>query len=697
MSVSQANHFAEYRPDVDGLRAIAILTVVGYHAGLAGARGGFVGVDVFFVISGYLITRMLLSELGAGRTIRLGAFVARRVRRLLPAFFVMTLATLALSVWLLFPQELPRLGKSAIAAALISSNAHFQKFTGGYFDSSTDLMPMLHTWSLSLEEQYYLVWPLLFIGVTWLALRFRQRPAPWIGGALWILLLGSFALNVTTIRTNPSAAFYLMPFRAWEFALGGLLNWFRPQLSVMGRPAAETLFVTGLFAIGASVALLDDQLAYPGWFAAIPTLGATAVIASGSAAAARWPRAVLGAPLMVRIGLLSYSWYLWHWPLLALGRANALGVRSVGRDGAIVLVALALAWVTYRLVESPIRYRRPWIFSGVRGTLALGAAMILGMLVVAGIVVEYGKRRQAEIFQRTGQTAALGFSVRLENCRRERDLNRLEPADACALGPPGVPMTLMVWGDSHGDHLAPMLQAEANHARIRVLSRIQPTCPPLLDAIPYKRSEGLLPCGKYNDMVIDEVGRLTTAGVLRGVILAARWNEYLARQETDPGAMLAWALAERDGRLNASGSGGATVGTPPYDHAGSTTTLARGLRRSVQRLAKQGLRVLIVAPVPELYFHGPQCLYLRSEEQCTISRARVNERRKAALWAIGEAVRGLENVRVWDPVDQFCDGERCYAARNGVVLYTDHNHASPKQARAMWTAASPHLAWLNGK
>lgn len=687
-------HFDDYRPDVDGLRAIAILTVVGYHAGLPVMRGGFVGVDVFFVISGYLITRMLLNEVEATGRIRLGVFVARRIRRLLPAFLLVVLATLALGAWTMFPQELPRFGKSAMSAALISSNFHFQKFTGGYFDPSTDLMPMLHTWTLGLEEQYYLVWPMLFLLAALLSRQLGRRPGAWIGYLLCFIFVASFAFNVLLIENHKSAVFYLMPFRAWEFALGGGLNWFRPRLTGLGRGAGDGLFAGGIAAVMGGAALLDENLPYPGWWAVIPTFGAAAIIAGGCVPAARWPKGFLGSKPMVAIGLLSYSWYLWHWPLLSLARSHSLGMRDMDRDSAIVLASLVLAWATYRMVEVPIRFRRPWAFASNRGTLALGIAMVAIVLGVAGIVVEYGKRRQTELFRLTGQSADGGLAIRLEKCRRDRDLVALEPIDDCSLGRVGAPIALAAWGDSHADHWGPLLSEEADYAQVRILTRIQPTCPPLLGAVPYKGDHGLLECGKYNDLVMEELRRLSQAGWLKGVILAARWNEYLARQETDPGAMLSWALADHWKDLDLSGRGEAPVGVPPYDHAGSTATQARALRRTIEALTSMNLRVLIVAPVPELYFHGPQCVYLRSPEACAVRRDRVEARRQASMTAIREAMRAMENVRLWDPIEEFCDRTTCYAERDGLLQYTDHNHVSPRKAVVTMPVAQPYLSWL---
>ena len=683
-----------YRSDIDGLRAVAILSVVAYHAGLPGIGGGFVGVDVFFVISGFLITRLLLDELTATGRIHFASFLARRVRRLLPAFAVMVLGTLALALMTVFPQELPRMAKSAMAAALISGNIHFLRFSGGYFDPSTDLMPMLHTWSLGVEEQYYLVWPPILAGTWWIA-RWRGGDGRrWLAGLFIALFLVSFLANVLMVGRYQASVFYLTPFRAWEFALGGGLNWATPRLARAGRPLGEALFLIGVTALVSAAVFLGDGMSYPGWPALLPTLGTGAAIAAGSVSAARWPRAVFGSRPMVAIGLVSYSWYLWHWPLLALGRAHELGERNLGRDTAIVLAALLLAWATYRFIEAPIRFRKPGGFRRVRETLLVGAGLIVAMLTMAGAVAEYGKWSAARIALATGQDDAENGSA-LSLC----DLppgGTSASSPNCPIGRPTVPPSILVWGDSHASQWLPLLAVDAKQRSARILVRSFPSCPPLLGVAPYKDRQVNTDCGKFNDDVWADALRRTATHQLKGVVLAARWNEYLARQETDPGAMAAIALAD-DWPALAEAPSGVAVGTAPFDHASSVAVESRGLRRTLEALTSLGLRVLVVAPVPELYFHARQCLYLRSPAQCVVPRERVVARRTAALAAIRGAAAGFPQVRVWDPIDEFCDENACYSQREGVVQYSDHNHVAAPKARGLEPTLRPHLRWLSGQ
>ncbi len=681
------SHRDSYRPDIDGLRAIAVLSVAMFHSGLP-FPGGFVGVDIFFVISGFLITGMLASEFVNTGRINFAGFYARRVRRLMPAFALVMLATLSISALLMFPQELPRLGKSAIAAVLLTANIHFLNFSGGYFDPSTDLMPLLHTWTLSVEEQYYLAWPLLIVLACKLPFA-KRKPESRVRALLWTILVLSLAANLFMTSQHQPSAFYLTPYRAWEFALGGLISQFQSGLAKLSSLSGDGLFSVGLFGVIFSLFWIDDVAAYPGSLALIPTIGAAAIIAGGSVYSAKFPRTVLGVKPLVWIGLVSYPWYLWHWPLLSLARAYSLGVRDTFRDTGIVLGALVLAALTYHLVERPIRFRRPHFLPSVRATLwaGIGATVVVGF--TASAIIEFGKWKQTRSIDQALAASDLGAAVRLAKCQPG---NSIEVGD-CSFGAQASPLEIVAWGDSHAEQLSPALSHYANQSNLRVLVRVFPTCPPLLGAVPVKRNEALLACGKQNDLVIDEIRQLVKQGNAKGVILGGRWNDYLGEQGTDPGEMLSWALADDWKNLR-----GVTqrfrLGEAPLDHAGSVATLTRSLRRTLLALSALDIRVLILAPVPELYFNGPQCLYLRSSAECTVPRAKVEARRHATMGSIQEASTGLANVRIFDPIGHFCDKSKCYTEQGGVIFYTDHDHVSPKKALTLLGDLEPYLLWM---
>ena len=296
---------SRYRPDIDGLRAIAVLSVVLYHAGFTTFGGGYVGVDIFFVISGFLITRLLVSEIveGGGR-LDFGRFYLRRARRLLPALFFTLLASSVVAIWSLSPQQLELYGASLAYSVLSVSNIYFY-LQSGYFDTAAALKPLLHTWSLGVEEQFYLLWPLLL---------FLCVPRRWLAAtAVATAGLVSLALSEALLAEHADAAFYLMPFRIFQFSLGASLVWLIPR-QTMSETGRDALLVVGFVLIACAVFLFSDETPFPGLHALVPSFGAVLCIYAGET---RRLGRLLSNRLSVSIGLISYSLYLVHWPIVS--------------------------------------------------------------------------------------------------------------------------------------------------------------------------------------------------------------------------------------------------------------------------------------------------------------------------------------------------------------------------------------------
>jgi peptidoglycan/LPS O-acetylase OafA/YrhL len=683
-----------YRPDIDGLRAIAILSVVAFHAGLPGITGGFVGVDVFFVISGYLITALLYLEFRSTGRVDLKAFYARRIRRLLPALVLMVAVTLILAIWVMYPLDLKRLARSANAVMLVYSNNHFLHYSGGYFDPSTDLMPLLHTWSLSIEEQYYLTWPLLLLAVGWAVRRFGRSRDSLMLLVLAAIIVGSFSASLYYMKIEQPAAFYLMPARAWELALGGFVWLIQSRVRVTPTTGGG-LALLGLVAIAGAVLFLDETVRFPGWSALPPTLGAALILyglrhTGGESLAYRF----LSHGAMVNIGLLSYSWYLWHWPLLSLTRNYYLGERDLLRDGLVVLVALVCAAASYRWVEYPIRYRKPWWFARTGGSLKAGLLLTVLTLLLAAGVKHWGKIDDARLgagAQSFVPTAEQPFGT--GKCEEPKDGRHLAPQAECILGKPENGVTLAIWGDSHAGHMAGMMSANAEASGHNALVRSSKYCPPLLGVLPYKRGEGLFPCGDFNGAVVEEVAQLKKNG-LRGVILASRWNVYLDLIPTDPGRTSSIALVPDRYGFDGSEKESAALAGETIDSAGSARAMEQSLRDTLGRFREIGVRVIIIAPEPELYFSGPQCLYRKSAAECVVSRKRVEERRSLAMGVLTKVAKEFDHVRLWDPIDQFCDTQWCYTEREGLVMYRDADHISDGMSRKLLGHSKPYLDWL---
>lgn len=434
-----------HRPEVDGLRAVAVLPVIWHHAGLPGLPGGFLGVDVFFVISGYLITGILLSDLSADR-FSLGRFYERRARRILPALIAMLLLSLPFAVWLLLPGQLVDFGESVLSVTVFLSNVHFWQSTN-YFAEAASLQPLLHTWSLAVEEQFYLLYPL----VLWLVWRFaRSALVP----ALVVMATASFAVSVWASHAMPVANFYLLPTRAWEL-LAGALCVFAARKAGGGGIIASLTATVGLAAMIAAMIILDETWALPGTATLLVVLGTACVIVFARPGQGLAWRVLTFQPI-VGVGLISYSAYLFHQPLMAFARIGwpeAAGPVLLGCLGLLTLILAALSW---RFVEQPFRRksgtllpRRGRVFTAAAVASVVMAALGIGLIATQGLASRYAPEdRELALFDRqsTGDYVRGRFNAA-----------QLRPFDET-----GRPRLLIV-GDSFGQDFMNVL-AESGHA-----------------------------------------------------------------------------------------------------------------------------------------------------------------------------------------------------------------------------------------
>jgi peptidoglycan/LPS O-acetylase OafA/YrhL len=367
MSNQLSSHSISYRPEIDGLRALAILPVVLFHAFPNLLPGGFTGVDIFFVISGYLITSILLKDIQAG-TYSIKTFYARRIRRIFPALIVVLIASLVFGWVMLTPEEYQRLGKHTAGGVGFIANFMFLKEVG-YFDAAADTKPLLHLWSLGIEEQFYIVWPIL------LAFILKKSWSLW-----WVIIvLGctSFLLNISRIAIDPSTVFYSPLTRSWELALGAFVAYqtFHPIALLKNwiERFGSALSVLGLLLIFIGFIFINEKVAFPGWWALLPALGAAIVITSRSTGFINTK--ILSNRLLVWVGLISFPLYLWHWPLLSFARIIYSETPAIEVRFALVILSFILAWATFLWVEKPIRHSKPSkkiIFSLVIGLLIVG-------------------------------------------------------------------------------------------------------------------------------------------------------------------------------------------------------------------------------------------------------------------------------------------------------------------------------------
>ncbi|MEA2920114.1 MAG: hypothetical protein QOF07_77 [Bradyrhizobium sp.] len=488
-----------YRPDIDGLRAIAVILVVGFHAFPDAIPGGFIGVDIFFVISGFLITGIIVRELEQQR-FSLRAFYIRRIRRIFPALIVVLGATLVLGwVWML-PAPYAQLSSDVFASAAFFSNIALL-LQSGYFDIESARKPLLHLWSLGIEEQFYLFWPLVLI----LAARLRLSM---LATAL-VIALGSLALNVALIGSNPVATFYLPFTRAWELLAGAALacSWNRiPQTGT----ASNWRAAIGLLLIASAVGVLDTSRAFPGWWALLPVAGSVLLLSAPTA----WGcRELLASGPLVRIGLISYPLYLWHWPLLVFAGVIKFGPPTLLERGLIVGLSCVLAWLTYRFIESPFRLgpMRPFRIAG----LCAGMAVI----ALAGGAVFQGRgfdfrlpgeiREMASVPKQTSQW-------RVHQCLLDLS-QEVSFADSC-VDRDRRPL-ILVWGDSTAGALMPGLRAAQESRAFGIAQLTSSSCIPALNT----DVAGTPNCRAINDKVLS-IARAIKPDI---VLLHSTWDGHL--------------------------------------------------------------------------------------------------------------------------------------------------------------------------
>jgi peptidoglycan/LPS O-acetylase OafA/YrhL len=489
----------QYRPDVDGLRAIAVMLVLNYHAFPEAMPGGFIGVDIFFVISGFLITGIIARELDLGRFSLLG-FYARRIRRIFPALIVVLCATLVLG-WLgMLPAAYAQLGSDVFASAAFFANIALL-LQSGYFDAESAKKPLLHLWSLGIEEQFYLFWPLLLM----LATRVRLS----IVAMASILGVGSFLLNVALIGSDPVATFYLPFTRAFELLAGAVLarGWNRG--SQTGGASNLRAFI-GVALIAVAAGVLDSHRAFPGWWGVLPVVGTTLLLSAPSA----WMcRVVLASPPLVWIGLISYPLYLWHWPLLVFFAIIKFGPLTLPERELILLASALLAWATYWYVERPFRFGAP----NPRRIVGLCAGTVL--IAVAGAVIVWGRgfdfRLPAEI-RTMANVPTQNSKWRFHRCLLDLS-HEMSFADDC-VDRNRRPLVL-VWGDSTAGALMPGLLKAQETRNFGIGQLTSSSCIPALNAdIPSTPN-----CRAINDKV------LSLAREIRPdiVVLHGTWEKYL--------------------------------------------------------------------------------------------------------------------------------------------------------------------------
>jgi peptidoglycan/LPS O-acetylase OafA/YrhL len=656
-----------FRPDIQGLRAVAIGAVLLAHAGIPVAAGGYAGVDVFFVISGFLITGALARELERTGTISLASFYARRVKRLLP-LAITVLAFVVVGAWLLLPPlRADEAARDVVAAGAYAINWKLAADSVDYF-ATGDQSPIEHFWSLAVEEQFYLAWPALLLVAT---LAWRRAPRP----ALWALLvattLASFAYALHLSRAEPSAAYFSTPARVWELSLGGLLALALARRAPGPRTATAAAY-GGTAAIAAAVLLLDAGAAFPGWPALLPTLGAAALILAGAGPHRSLPRRVLETGPMQRVGALSYAWYLWHWPVLVFGAA-AIGPLSTAQGIALTLLSLAPTSVSHRAIEEPLRRARPRkrrfalaaAPAGALATAALGIGLLLAL--PSPPTLAEGDADGATRLEQTTRLQPRAGAIRPVPRAADEDRGR-SYEDGCLVEAPDVrskrcvygnlrgASTVVLYGDSHAMQWFPALERIARRRGWRLVQLTKAACP-----VP--------------DVTVNN------AELRRRYDECPRWRESALRRIARERPELIVVASSLHYRPLQAGR--------PLRGRTARGALSRRLVPALQRLAALVPRIRVIRDQPRPPRDIPSCVaealdHLRS---CAFDRRRA----LGAPEVERPAVALVPRAKLIDATSRFCPRELCPAVIGDVLVYRNSGHLTATYARSLTTWLSRRL------
>jgi len=621
-----------YRADIDGLRAVAVLSVLLYHVEISLFSGGFVGVDIFFTISGFLITNIVLKGL-SNDSFSFKSFYIKRAARLLPAYLVV-LFFVTLSGWfILAPLAFKGLLQSALASTVFSSNFYFLFFHGGYFATSAHELPLLHTWSLAVEEQFYIIMPALLY--LWVKLKNSRTQLVYF----LIALVGSIFVSYLLTSINQSAAYYLVFSRAHEFLLGAVLSIFlfvKTDKMFPSVTISNILFVVGFILISYSIATIEAKSSFPGILAVIPCLGTLLIIYSGMNQQCISHK-VLGNGVIVFVGLLSYSLYLWHWPFVAYLKYVGLDFTAVIQLS-VIFMSFICAYLSWRFVEKPFRYAKFSKTGSVALILYIAPAALLFCFIfsmkssyfslpVAQEVASLEKAVKSK--PEEGREACHSATFSLDDeCQYRKGQNNT--------------LNAVLWGDSHASHFSGFVKELASSYSMNVIDSTMGSCPPLPDL--YIDADGARgACISKNADVYNYI----IASDIDVVFLAGAWDGYLK------GNLLTQSAME-----------------------GKSKFIKQQVEVLVKRLTDKGIKVVIFTSLPRSSSDLSQC-YTKKLQFPSINSGKVCQFTLMPKQIdVNNTIRGLisDRVHVIDSAALFCHNKLCETVIDETPLYRDNNH-----------------------
>lgn len=647
-----------FRPDIEGLRGIAVTAVILYHCGITVFGGGYVGVDVFFVLSGFLITGLLLREVESTGKVSIVRFYGGRAKRLLPSMAVVLVFVSILSWLILSPLKRAAASLDIMASGVYVINWRLAEQAINYFAAGLDASPVQHFWTLAVEEQFYLVWPAVILAVAWWARRSGKNIRPLLAVTLSTIVAASFVYGIYLTEAEAGRAYFSTLTRGWELALGGILALVAAGGVRLSRRLAGLLALAGMAAIVWSVLQYSDQTPFPGYAALLPTLGTAAVIVAGFSQTDSWPQSILTSKVLRHLGRISYTWYLWHWPLLVFAVAM-WGDLSWFRTLVVIAVSYVATLITHRLVEEPLRHS-PVLSKNPRKAIRLGVVLTVTAVALGGIVhltvptlstastedvagakqLEQSKKPQQEVDQIRPEPLEA-----TEDRGQMKDDGCLVPAPDtegpdCIYGDPDGDKTVVLYGDSHAMQWFPALNEVAKDRGWKLVGLTKSGCP-IAHTTVYNASlkRGYSECRTWHDNALDRI------------------------KDADPDMVFTIQRAEYS----------VMDGTQRLDRETSTKKLREGMTAALKQLKDiTDAKIVVMRDNPVPPMDVPDCVSKNSKdlEQC------VTDKKDGLDFPPinAQAAKQVPGVDLINPIPKLCQDGKCPAVIGDALVYRNGSH-----------------------
>jgi peptidoglycan/LPS O-acetylase OafA/YrhL len=641
-----------YRPEIDGLRAVAVMSVILYHAGFEIFSGGYVGVDIFFVISGYLISKIIFHDLDRN-IFSLKQFYKRRARRILPALILVLFVSVIVAWFILLPDEIKSFSENLISVNVFASNFLYRK--AGYFDSPTEYNPLIHTWSLSLEEQFYIFFPIF--SVVFFKYGYRR-----IIIVLITIFLLSLAYAQILASKSPVANFYMLTTRAWELLIGVFITLIFDKIKCINTRNINELFaILGFFFIIFSIFSFDEKTPFPSFWTLFPTVGTALIILFGDHKT--FVGKILTFKIFLNLGLISYSAYLWHQPLFAYMKLFSLNKPSISTMGLLASLSILMAYLSYKFIELPFRYKKV-----NEKIMYYSFALIMLIFIMIGLIGMQGRIKTFWEVKNPGLSNVTDIKGNLNYINCSSDFAKIGNADCKVVG--NGQNKVVIWGDSHAGVMSKVIP-EIEGTKIYVISHSG--CPPIIGVRRFDKVDKISSCA--NTKSLESYSKFIAEIKPSTVILVGRWSLYLNGYYIDGIPQKNHHYLSLDDKDN-------SIKTLKLRES----NLIQQLDKTVNYFANNS-RVIILTQPPEYSF-----LNARAIKNTNFSLSTSN----LSVWHNSEydLFAGLKkslNLKILDSKKLFCDSEKCNTRNNGQLLYADDNHLSYDGAIKIWGIILPEI------